>query len=117
MKFLVDAQLPRRLARWLQAEGHEAIHTKDLPEGNRTGDATINELSLREQRVVITKDEGFVDTFLLRHQPYKLLLVATGNISNRELEQLFQNNLEGIVQAFETYDFIEFDRTALICHL
>jgi len=35
MKFLVDAQLPRRLARWLQASGHDAIHTRDLPEGNR----------------------------------------------------------------------------------
>jgi predicted nuclease of predicted toxin-antitoxin system len=76
MKFLVDAQLPRRLARWLQAEGHEATQTRDLPAGNRTIDATINELSVREQRVVITKDEDFVDTFLLRHQPYKLLLVA-----------------------------------------
>ncbi|MGH7886297.1 MAG: DUF5615 family PIN-like protein [Candidatus Binatia bacterium] len=30
MKFLVDAQLPPRLARWLQAEGHEAAHTRDL---------------------------------------------------------------------------------------
>jgi predicted nuclease of predicted toxin-antitoxin system len=53
---------------------------------------------------------------LLRHQPYKLLLVATGNISNRELERLFQDNLEGIVKAFETCDFVELDRTALICH-
>jgi predicted nuclease of predicted toxin-antitoxin system len=35
MKFLVDAQLPRRLAQWLQAEGHEAVHTRDLPKGNR----------------------------------------------------------------------------------
>jgi predicted nuclease of predicted toxin-antitoxin system len=117
MKFLVDAQLPRRLARWLQAEGHDAIHTRDLSEGNRTGDATINEISSREQRVVITKDEDFVDMFLLRHQPYKLLLVATGNIRNSELEQLFQKNLEHIVRAFETYDFVEFDRAALICHL
>ena len=48
MKFLVDAHLPRRLARWLQAEGHDAIHARDLPEGNRTSDATINELSSRE---------------------------------------------------------------------
>ena len=89
MNFLVDAQLPNRLARWLHAEGHEVIHTRDLPEGNRTTDAVINEISLREQRVVVTKDEDFVDLFLLRRQPYKLLLVATGNISNRELEQLF----------------------------
>ena len=104
------------MALWLHTEGHETIHTSDLPRGNQTEDGTINELSLREQRVVITKDEDFVDTFLLRHQPHKLLLVATGNISNRELERLFQDNLERIVQAFETYDFIELDRTALICH-
>jgi predicted nuclease of predicted toxin-antitoxin system len=104
------------VARWLQAEGHEAVHTRDLPEGNRTGNAAINELSLREQRVVVTKDENFVDIFWLRHQPYKLLLVATGNINNRELEQLFRNNLAGIVKAFETYDFVELDRTTLICH-
>jgi len=32
------------------------------------------------QRAVITKDEDFVDMFLLRHQPYKLLLVSTGNM-------------------------------------
>jgi len=82
MKFVVDAQLPERVARWLQASGHEAIHTKDLPDGNRTPDSTINELSLREHYVVVTKDEDFVDTFLLRHEPYKLLLIATGNITN-----------------------------------
>jgi predicted nuclease of predicted toxin-antitoxin system len=57
-----------------------------------------------------------VDLFLLRHEPYKLLLVATGNISNRELERLFQDNLEEIVKAIETCDFVEFDRTTLICH-
>ena len=116
MRFLVDAQLPHRLARWLQAAGYEVVHTRDLPTGNRTGDVAINELSLREQRVVITKDEDFVDLFLLRHELYNLLLVATGNISNRELEQLFQNNLEEIVKAFKTCDFVELDRTALICH-
>ena len=49
MKFLVDAQLPRRLARWLQVEGHEAFHTQDLPQGNRIGDAAINALSMQER--------------------------------------------------------------------
>ena len=65
----------------------------------------------------MTKDEDFVDAFLLRHQPYKLLLVATGNITNGDLERLFQDNLEQITQAFEEYDFIELGRTTLICHL
>ena len=117
MKFLVDAQLPRRLARWLQASGHDVIHTRDLPEGNRTVDEAINQISIQDQRVVISKDGDFVDTFLLRHAPYKLLFVATGNISNRELERLFRDNLENIVNAFETYDFVEIYGTSLICHL
>jgi predicted nuclease of predicted toxin-antitoxin system len=57
VNFLVDAQLPRGLARSLRAVGHDALHTLDLPDGNRTKDHAINELSIREQRVVITKDD------------------------------------------------------------
>ena len=116
MKFLIDAQLPSRLARWIDARGHEAVHTTDLPEGNRTDDAVLNERSVHDQSALVTKDEDFVDTFLLRRQPHKLLLVTTGNIGNRELERLFEDNLELIAQAFETSDFIELDRTSLIIH-
>jgi predicted nuclease of predicted toxin-antitoxin system len=32
IKFLIDAQLPVRLARLLQRAGYDAIHTRDLPE-------------------------------------------------------------------------------------
>ncbi len=64
MNFLVDAQLPRRLAYHFRAAGHDALHTLDLPEGNRTTDHMINELSLREERIVVTKDEDFVTSFL-----------------------------------------------------
>lgn len=116
MKFLVDAQLPRRLARWLTTEGHDAVHTKDLPEGNRTDDRAINGISLRDRRTVISKDEDFVDSILLRHEPHKLLLVSTGNISNEELEELFRHNFEAIITAFDTHDFIELDRVSLTCH-
>jgi predicted nuclease of predicted toxin-antitoxin system len=38
MKFVVDAQLPRRLARELAEFGHDAVHTLDLPAGNHTPD-------------------------------------------------------------------------------
>jgi|ERR1051326_1962542 predicted nuclease of predicted toxin-antitoxin system len=117
MKFLVDAQLPRRLARRLRDAGHEAIHTLDLPSGNRTTDAAINELSARETFVVVTKDSDFVNSFLLRREPHKLLLVSTGNISNAELEALFLSNLEKIAEGFGSFDFIELDRQALIFHV
>jgi predicted nuclease of predicted toxin-antitoxin system len=79
MKFLIDAQLPRRLALRLHALGHDALHTLDLPLANRTPDDAINALSLLAHRIVITKDADFVNSFLLSRKPWKLLLIATGN--------------------------------------
>jgi predicted nuclease of predicted toxin-antitoxin system len=63
MKFIVDAQLPRRLARDLTAAGHDVIHTLDLPLQNRTSDSEIVALASKESRIVITKDSDFVATF------------------------------------------------------
>ena len=116
MKFLVDAQLPRRLAALLRQAGHDTTHTLDLPLGNRTTDTVINQLSLKEQRVVVTKDADFVDSFLLRQEPWKLLLVSTGNIRNAELIVLFMANLEKIAEGFDAFEFIEINRTELIFH-
>ena len=53
----------RRLISRLREAGHEAIHTLDLPLGNLTPDSVINELSIRERYVVITKDAVFVNSF------------------------------------------------------
>ena len=116
MKFLVDAQLPFRLVRWLRTQGHDAVHTNELPGGNRIGDAEINAVAIRDGRVVVTKDEDFVDSFLLNREPRKLLLVTTGNIHNAKLERLFQSNLEGIVRELDANDFVEIGREALISH-
>lgn len=116
MKFLVDAQLPRRLATQLRRSGHEAIHTLDLPLGNRTTDLAISELSLTGHYVVVTKDSGFVESFVLHRKPWKLLLVSTGNIRNSDLEGLFQSNVSRIVEGFKTLSFIELGRRNVIFH-
>ena len=116
MKFLVDAQLPRRLAKRLREAGFEAIHTLDLPLGNRTSDSEINALSIREQYAVVTKDADFVNSFHLQRQPYKLLLISTGNISNSDLEALFLANIRTISEGFDVFDFIEIDRNTVIFH-
>jgi predicted nuclease of predicted toxin-antitoxin system len=88
MKFLVDAHLPRRLCHPLWGCGHDAVHTLDLPLGNRTSDAEIIQIADAEGRIVVTKDDGFVQSFLLKNQPQRLLLITTGNIGNAELSQL-----------------------------
>ena len=116
MKFLVDAQLPRRLVKRFRDAGFEAIHTLDLPMGNRTPDTEINALSIREHYVVVTKDADFVNSFHLRREPHKLLLVSTGNIRNQELEAILLANIDSISQGFEAFDFLEIDRTMIIFH-
>jgi predicted nuclease of predicted toxin-antitoxin system len=116
MKFIVDAQLPRRLARELAASGHDAAHTLDFPTGNRTPDGDINVKAVREGRIVVTKDNDFVTSFLLRGIPPKLLLVSTGNISNDALSKLFAANLTALENAFGQHDFVELSASAITIH-
>lgn len=116
MNFLVDAQLPRRLARYLLSQGHDALHTLDLPEANRTPDRSILHVAARDGRVVVTKDSDFVDSFILAGEPEKLLLISTGNISNVELDEIITANLERIVTALSSSSFVELTRTSLIVH-
>ena len=117
MKFLIDAQLPRRLAHQLRVAGFEATHTLDLQDGNRTTDQALITFSLSQQYVLVTKDSDFVESFLLKSEPWKLLLVSTGNIGNNQLLRLFELNIHQVVESFKTFDFIELNRTSMICHL
>jgi predicted nuclease of predicted toxin-antitoxin system len=116
VKFLVDAQLPLRLARYLAQAGHDAIHTTDLAEGNRTVDARIAEHADADSRVVVTKDRDFRDSHLLTGSPGRLLVVATGNITNNALLDLFQHHLDAVLAAFAEADYVELGPRALIVH-
>jgi predicted nuclease of predicted toxin-antitoxin system len=114
MKFLIDAQLPRRLAHRLRSEGHDALHTLDLPAGNRTPDATVAQVADRDRRVLVSKDADFVSSHLLKGEPRQLLLVSTGNLSNVQLEGLFVSNLPALVEAFEASAFVELGRSIVV---
>ena len=116
MKFIVDAQLPQCFCDWLGQAGHDAIHTLDLLMANRTTDTAIVELADRQDRVVVTKEDDFVQSRLVQGKPKRLLLVATGNIANRELERLMIRNLPIIVAALSTSNYVEVGREKLVCH-
>jgi predicted nuclease of predicted toxin-antitoxin system len=115
MKFLVDAQLPRRFANWLKEAGHDALHTLDLPGKNHTPDSELVTRAMQEGRIVISKDADFVQSFMVTGEP-PLLLVSTGNISNTELEKIMRANLGGIEAAFASGRFVEITREALVVH-
>lgn len=116
MKLLVDAQLPRRLAIWLKDAGHEALHTLDLPQANLTPDAEVIAVADRDGRIVVTKDDDFVQSFLIQGKPQRLLLISTGNISNNDLLALISKNIEAITRAFESAAYVEIGRESLVVH-
>lgn len=114
MKFLVDAQLPKALAYNLRENGFDAVHTSELPNGNDTTDAEINQLSLIENRIVISKDVDFYDSFSAKKEPYKLLRVTTGNIKNSQLIELFDKNLDLIVKKLDESSVVQISQTHII---
>lgn len=101
MDFLCDVHIPIKLAKFLQARGHSAKHVNQLPAKWHTGDSEICEIADRNECIVITKDEDFRASFLLRRTPRKLIRISLGNISNTALIELFSEHLtliEGINQ-------------------
>ncbi|MGL5861024.1 MAG: DUF5615 family PIN-like protein [Phycicoccus sp.] len=116
MKFLVDAQLPVRLARFVAGAGRDVLHTSELPDGNRTSDARIAEVADDEDRVVVTKDRDFRDGHPLSGSPRRLLVAATGSITNAALLTLFEANLATVITAFDDADFVELEPEAMVVH-
>jgi predicted nuclease of predicted toxin-antitoxin system len=116
MKFIVDAQLPKALSDLINSKGQDSIHTLELPGKNKTQDGFITRLATDEQRVVITKNADFLESYILRKEPPKLLLIKTGNIRNRELISLFDRNIELIVELFLLHSLIEVTKEEIVVH-
>lgn len=116
MKVLIDAQLPRRLCRLFVDFDCDSVHTLDLERRNQTSDDEIRRLADEQGRIVVTKDADFVSSHVLYGTPAKLLLIATGNVRNSELEILLAKNLPQIKQAFNEGSFIELNGEFLIVH-
>lgn len=106
MKFLIDAQLPPSLCQLFIARGFDCLHTLNLPLQNETPDNTINSISVNEQRILITKDGDFFDSFMVNHEPYKLILVKLGNTSKNELLQFFSMQFDNIIEKIKEEDMI-----------
>ncbi len=94
MKLWLDAQLPPRLADWLnQTFGIEAAALRDL--GLRDASDRRIFAAAREANVVlVSKDIDFVNLIQELGPPPKLLWVTCGNVSNARLEIVFTATFE-----------------------
>jgi len=116
MRFLLDAMLPRRLARRLVAAGHDAVHTLDLSFGNRTPDRDTVAVADRDARAVMTKDADFVSSHVIAGRPSRPALMSTGNIGNDALARRLFEHLAVIEQALMERGFVEPAAERLVIH-
>ena len=116
MKFIVDAQLPLKLAVALTAAGHDAVHTLNLPDKNRSSDTFITRLADSEGRAVVSKDADFVTSHVVNGTPLRLLQISTGNLKNSILLPLVLSNLDRIEAAFNSVAHVELTASTMIAH-
>ncbi len=116
MKVIVDAQLPKRLSDFLASKQVDSRHTLELPGKNTTSDQDIIRFAEQEKRIVITKDSDFLDNYIFKGQPAKLLIVSTGNIDNTQLIRLFEKNIDTLMSLFKQHSVIEINEIEISVH-
>jgi predicted nuclease of predicted toxin-antitoxin system len=87
-----------------------------LQNQNATSDNIILEVAIQQKRIVITKDQDFLVSFLLNSKPEKLIIVRTGNITNKLLLKLFNDNLEIIKLMISRSNLIEISKSEIAEH-
>ncbi|MEQ8475845.1 DUF5615 family PIN-like protein [Fulvivirga sp.] len=116
MKLLVDAQLPTKLTEILNNLDLESLHVNELPKGDETSDKEIIELADQQNLIVLTKDFDFYHSHMTLGKPKRLFLITTGNLKNRQLFDLFRNNILVIKSALNKSTFIELNNEGIIQH-
>ena len=114
IQFIVDAQLPKRLSDFLKLKGFNSIHTLELINKNKTTDKKITAISIAENRILITKDLDFLESYILQNKPSKLILIKTGNISNNDLMKLISDNLDTIIKMIKRSNLIEIHKNKIV---
>ena len=69
---------------------------------------------MQDKRIVISKDADFYNRYFNKLEPHKLIFLTVGNISTKDLIEIFEKNIEQIISEIEDNNIIEITRTNLI---
>ena len=103
MKFLIDAQLPIPLVRFLRAQGFEAVHVADV--GMKAADD--DEIWMRAisfDEIIVTKDEDFAVRRMLATTGPCVIWLRIGNSSNRSLVIWLTAVWDGLIARLQAGD-------------
>jgi predicted nuclease of predicted toxin-antitoxin system len=100
VRFLVDAQLPPALARFLAAAGHKAEHVSELGL-ERSSDREIWSKATALGSVIVTKDEDFVTLRAFQPSGPAVVWVRLGNTTRDTLIKVMSSALPAIIVALQ----------------
>ncbi len=83
-RFIVDAQLPPALARWIETRGNQAVAVREL-QLRDSSDETIWNHAVETGEVIITKDEDFADRTWRTESGPQIIWLRIGNSGNTVL--------------------------------
>ena len=111
MNFLCDVHIAYKVKNFLISQGHHAVHANDLPQKSETKDRDICAHADAEDFIVITKDADFIDFYLVKHSPKKIIKINLGNIATVELIALLSDLLSQLQKIMTRKQFlIEIDK-------
>jgi predicted nuclease of predicted toxin-antitoxin system len=100
MRFLIDAQLPPALARWIADHGQQADHVADLQLAD-SSDREIWNQARQTGAVIVSKDSDFVTLATLEDEGPAVVWLRLGNTRRKALLEWFGPLLPKILSMLE----------------
>ncbi len=111
MKFLCDVHIPYKLVKLLNDKGFEAEHINKILDKWHTSDKKICQYADKNNYTIITKDSDFRDSYFVKKTPKKLIKINLGNVSNNNLQTIFDKYVNLIAKYDSRSSFlIEIDK-------
>ncbi len=101
MRFLVDAQLPPALARFLVESGFVAEHVCDLGLAQAT-DTQIWDYASGVGALIVTKDEDFAARRAVAREGPQILWIRVGNTTTPQLLSRMRSRLPELLKLLES---------------
>jgi predicted nuclease of predicted toxin-antitoxin system len=111
VKFLVDMPLSPALAKWLRAQGHDAVHAFDLGMG-RSPDDEIMAHALADHRTIITADLDYPRLLALTNAAGpSLILFRGGDWADDEITGRMSDILASLAERDIVQSILVIDRS------
>ncbi|MBF0124539.1 MAG: DUF5615 family PIN-like protein [Magnetococcales bacterium] len=95
MRYLIDAQLPMALARFLSGIGREAEHVADAGLAG-ADDTTIWKYAIKTNSIIVTKDDDFIKRGYLASNSPSIVWIRVGNTSKKEMISILEKTIYNI---------------------